>query len=439
MENISSAERTGSGRPGPLIAQLLTEIQKHGCKACGSVPVTFTPDQGYNNDPSNGILTINYVGNRGDQCQSDDGICENARPPSKFEWGVIGDSWTSGVAYSTDTQYDGNAGGCSRTNEAWPAQMAQDTSWTNLEQEFSFQGCAGKKFEDMKGQMSNTGSPRVVLGTMGGNNALFGQIVDDCILHANPLKKYGNRYDHDTDGTGECKKSLQAAGNYINGQLAADLRHTFDDIFSTDQAKSHPDFRLYPTLYVKFFNPDWDYCDKFSFSPWWVSKKPALVKDMRKAINDGVDLFNNVLMDTVVNYAPPAGQQVRYIEMDSAFANHRFCEPNYSFKDQWYSPDMWIWNLQYYDTQNPSLQPEGTPKTNEESITYMSHVSGDTIRNYQNLPDDPIFGSSSSGGSSGDGYPPWIARTFHPKKQGYEKMKEYFVQKLRDDKVPYVK
>lgn len=38
------------------VYELLLDLINHGCRVCGSVPVDFP-----NNDPSNGILTINYV------------------------------------------------------------------------------------------------------------------------------------------------------------------------------------------------------------------------------------------------------------------------------------------------------------------------------------------------------------------------------------------
>lgn len=48
------------------IYDLLLDLINHGCKGCGSVPIDFP-----NNDPSNGILTINYVSDR----QGCDGVC----------------------------------------------------------------------------------------------------------------------------------------------------------------------------------------------------------------------------------------------------------------------------------------------------------------------------------------------------------------------------
>jgi len=60
-------QNTG-GVPGSSIKTLLQDLQDHGCKKCGSVPVFFPSD---NNDGDHGILTVNEVGNT-DGC---DGLC----------------------------------------------------------------------------------------------------------------------------------------------------------------------------------------------------------------------------------------------------------------------------------------------------------------------------------------------------------------------------
>jgi hypothetical protein len=60
---------TKSGLNGAQIKPLASEIVKHGCKVCGSVPITFPGS----NDPKNGILTFNYVKNTDNPCRP--GLC----------------------------------------------------------------------------------------------------------------------------------------------------------------------------------------------------------------------------------------------------------------------------------------------------------------------------------------------------------------------------
>lgn len=49
-------------------------------------------------------------------------------PRGPFSWGTVGDSWASGVAYSSDTTYDNNAGGCMRLITAYKSLMQQYAS-----------------------------------------------------------------------------------------------------------------------------------------------------------------------------------------------------------------------------------------------------------------------------------------------------------------------
>lgn len=55
---------------GSAVLPLLQALGEHGCTKCGSVPIHFV-DQNGNNDPSDGILTINFVISAG--CN---GLCE---------------------------------------------------------------------------------------------------------------------------------------------------------------------------------------------------------------------------------------------------------------------------------------------------------------------------------------------------------------------------
>ena len=70
---------------GGKIKTLIGDIQGHNCKNCGSVPIDF-PNT---NDVANGELTVNYVANTDNVC--DTGLCPGAgtkmkkRSPRDFE------------------------------------------------------------------------------------------------------------------------------------------------------------------------------------------------------------------------------------------------------------------------------------------------------------------------------------------------------------------
>jgi hypothetical protein len=223
--------------------------------------------------------------------------------PQPFEWGTIGDSWDSGVAYNEKVAYDNNKDDCLRLKDAYGAQMEADHTWTGIEgQEFHFQGCSGSRLVNMvaeRGQIQRTGKPFLVVMTVGGNNANFGAIADNCVYHGNPFGNYGPSWHDDPNGVGECKKSLKGAADYINnkgnGGLASDFRNTLDDIFKSNAAKARGEFYLYVTGYAHFFNVDTDDCDYWSFSPWWIADgKPLLKKGLRVEMNNLLQSFLQV-------------------------------------------------------------------------------------------------------------------------------------------------
>lgn len=109
-------------------------------------------------------------------CSPESGNINNPDCPL-FTWGSIGDSYSSGVAYNEDVEFDGNRDGCLRINQAYSALMIQDTSWTVGQQAPVFNGCSGSRLVDMHGngntgrQLINRLSPlsTVVLMQAGGN------------------------------------------------------------------------------------------------------------------------------------------------------------------------------------------------------------------------------------------------------------------------------
>jgi hypothetical protein len=64
---------TQKGLSGLAIQALMREIVIHGCDGCGSVPIGFPTQFAGNNDPSKGILTVNWVSDQDSPCP--DGVC----------------------------------------------------------------------------------------------------------------------------------------------------------------------------------------------------------------------------------------------------------------------------------------------------------------------------------------------------------------------------
>ncbi|KAI1880240.1 hypothetical protein JX265_001861 [Neoarthrinium moseri] len=362
-----------------------------------------------------------------------------------FEWAVIGDSWASGVAYNSSNIYGPlDREECYRTKEAWGAQMNNDDSWVDRKyRAFGFAACGGTLMNDLKRQMQQrAGRPQVVWGMFGGNNAHFGAIARACIYQPYSPEHpfgWGPPWDEDPDDKGLCKQNIKAADDYIhNGRFRKELVGALNDIFSVSQTEDHKksQFDLYLSSYVQFFDATTDECDQWSFAHDRVSSgHPKVVKGLRDIINKRVLDVNNLQADVVNNYKIPEPKLPNYkihnVQPDSLFKGHRFCEKGWSYEDQFYHKDLWFWNLQYYDEQ-AEKEIIGVAKTDDKGVQYMTYPDG--ISGPENVT--VLAAEEVEPQQYGFG---WTARPFHPKYDGHKAMKEFFIRKMKDDKIPGVK
>src|SRR5271168_1481390 len=62
-----------------------------------------------------------------------------------FNYAAIGDSWAAGAGVKAKERFDNNNEQCYRWANAWEAQVANDSSWTNDPIDFKFPACSGSK------------------------------------------------------------------------------------------------------------------------------------------------------------------------------------------------------------------------------------------------------------------------------------------------------
>ena len=371
-----------------------------------------------------------------------------------LNWGVVGDSWSSGVAYSRNNGYDSNVP-CGRAKEAWGALMAADTSWQDGGQKFDFAACGGTKMAAAKDQFQkNVGPGSLLWSTFGGNDADFGAVARACIFQPLP-GGWGKPWDEDPNGEGECKKNIKAVGDYLDDPsgFRKDFSDNLDGLFAIaqDDSRKQDHFDMYISSYVPFFNVDTDDCDNWSFGhPWVSSAQPKLVKGLRQEVNDKTSQVNNIQADVIKSYKVPAPSKPNYrvhnVQPSPEFNGHRFCEVGHSFDDQFYSPDVWLWNLQYWDTQSEATTGKNEAPKTVNGVTFMDGTgpapeSGPVMGIMSNpTPAKGVFdpGLSAQSGSGGSGVG-WTARPFHPKEPGYTAMKNLFIKTMQDDKIPGVK
>ena len=376
------------------------------------------------------LITANIIPYKDPSRAFIDRLTRRDNPP--WPYAVIGDSWGSGVSYNQDVLYDNNLDNCLRTKESHGPQMEADTTWTgSFSSGLRDAACSGSQLVDLaKGnyQMGKVGQPDVVIMTSGGNNCGFGTIVDVCIYHSSPTTNYGPAYADDTDGSGACAQALNNAKNYITNTLQQDLVNTINDILADPNVKSNPDFLLYLTGYAQFFGTDYDpWCNTEHWNVVGISPTPYLSIQLRTAFNNLVSKVNQLYHDTIQQ---TFSKQARFIDLDTGFGGHRFCEPGASHSDQ-VSTDtnfdgVYLWNL------NWPWQVANTPAPNpDEQNGNISSAEAQQL-----FGNDGVTAWSGSGGGGNVPSNGWRLRPFHPRYSGYTSIKEAILAQLKADGLP---
>ncbi|KAF2419586.1 SGNH hydrolase [Tothia fuscella] len=361
-----------------------------------------------------------------------------------LEWGTIGDSWDSGVAYSKDTELDGNKDSCLRFKDAYAAQMDVDRSWVQQglgETKFTFAGCSGARLVDMylgQSQINKLNRPDFAVMTVGGNNVGFFDVAANCLFQPYPLTDYGKPYHLDPNGEGLCKKALKATRNYIrdtgDGSLEAAFRATLDDIFKwANEERKLPHFHLYVTGYAHFFNADTTDCNTWTFQRIanYYSTVPFLVKELRAEINDLMEGLLAVYRNVINNYRPQGkDMHVQFVSITEGFQGGRFCEPGSTFEDQYYNNNVLFWNLQFVDKSGQAIAGRVIDMPGGGKSMLLPQEANDMLDQYGNItvsvPGQPTLQG-------------WMLRPFHPKLLGHRVMKDKVIAQLKADKVPGVR
>jgi hypothetical protein len=360
-----------------------------------------------------------------------------------FVWGSVGDSWASGVSFDgKNTDYDGDKDGCLRWKNSYGPLMEADNTWTTKPQEFHFAACSGARlFNIVKGaqgsnppQMTQVGSPMMVTYHAGGNDCDFGRVVNNCIYPIPPLNAdYDKAY---PDPDGQCAKDVAVTNGYINdmrmdptpGQhgLYYDELATVQNLLEEDSVKNNPDFKLYILGYAHFFNLGSNYCDDESFAPQAAKFKsagyhpPTLTNQLRTDFNDAIQRVNNILEKVANDVDDPRS---KYIDISPAFNTDRFCEDHHTWNDQWYSTDVWLWNINIVAWDPPA-----------DFSLMNAWITNGTLPDGVSL--NSLNGTVGIEGSVGS--QPWMQRPFHPKIGGTGAIRDHAIAAAKADKIPGV-
>ena len=260
-------------------------------------------------------------------------------PPAPTLYYALGDSYASGIAAGNyiNSRLGSADWKCSRFDHAYGKLL----DGMLKSHDFTFLACSGNTCEDVQKTQKPSDKADLVTLTVGGNDVGFSGIVNACV------------YQFGGVASPSCDSALAATQSSIAGSLWNSLWNTIYSIVTT-VGKSNKNFKLFVTNYPKFWNDATDQCDTTSFSYWpGPSGSDKMTKDKRTQMNNLSDQMNAVILSVVENWNNPQSAhydaRVHYVDIDSAFEGHRFCENEY--QEPWWDdepngrPDQWIFQL----------------------------------------------------------------------------------------------
>jgi len=199
---------------------------------------------------------------------------------STVNYVALGDSYSSGVGAGN---YYSSSGSCDRSPNAYPALWAA----ANSPASFTFAACSGAKTSDViNSQLSSvTSSTTLVSLTIGGNDAGFSGIMEDCVLYS----------------TSTCESEISSAENYVRTTLPGSLNTMLSDI----RAKA-PSARIVLVGYPHFYDLNVWLCLGLSSAD-------------HSAIDAGIDVLDGVLSTAAADNGDV------FSDARPAFSGHELC------------------------------------------------------------------------------------------------------------------
>lgn len=284
----------------------------------------------------------------------------------------LGDSYSAGIGTGLDGDYLASEGDCRRGQRGYPLLLHQDlNNATNTNTSMQWLSCTGAQTADILSGLSplsqvdllNTSLPLdFATLSVGGNDLGFFDVMNACIF------RFYSFY------SGTCEAALAAS----NAAIASDvfeqrLQVILQEILDKVVWEKRPRFTVTVTGYARFFNNTTPECNDMSLGVWYGG--PKLSQYIRTQMNELVLAANAKLQRTVniVNARfSGARPKVLFVDYDTLFDGHRFCEPGvtepaYDRVESWFflvgGPD---------NARNKTMWPNGTNGDPEEESRYHS-------------------------------------------------------------------
>lgn len=290
-------------------------------------------------------------------------------------YAALGDSYPAGAGAGSPRYV------CGRFSDAYPIQIANDTRLDIEHSNFKHLACGGATSTSvLHDQVPFAGDSDLVTITVGGNEVLFFMLLNECVFHWHPFST--------------CEAALIESRRLLE---SPSIRDNFDALITGAVERLKPNALLLVTGYAKFFNDETDLCDHASFSR--TRPLDYLAKSKRRALNQLVVMLN----DVVKAIAEVHG--AAYVDLDAAFAGHRFCEDGVHEPDL-QRRDTWFFNL-------PA--PDFAAGVREQQVLRRSEMAFEQYTR----------------GFHGVRFPQLEARTFHPTSLGHQGISEEIIRVVK--------
>lgn len=230
-------------------------------------------------------------------------------------YAALGDSYAAGAGAGLPQGF-----ACGRYSDAYPVQVANSTRLSIQESDFKNLACGGTTSATvLRDQVPHIANSDLASITVGGNEVDFFLVLNACIYHWWPAST--------------CEAAIVKARGLIESSV---LQNNFQELVSGAVQRLKPSALLLVTGYARFFNDQTDYCNHATFS----RSRPLdyLTKTKRRALNQLLVLLNDVIRATAEVHGAV------YLDIDSAFEGHRFCEEGVQEPDI-EREETWFFNL----------------------------------------------------------------------------------------------
>jgi GDSL-like Lipase/Acylhydrolase family len=242
--------------------------------------------------------------------------------PGRVHYAALGDSYAAGNGAGSTKLLPNFDIACGRFSGAYPVQI-YSSSHLNIPGDcFKNLACGGATTVSLlHSQVPKIEDAEIVTITVGGNEVDFFMVLNSCVIQWWP--------------SASCDRVMARAMKLVQSWKFLD---NFNRLIRETKKRMDSGALLLVTGYASFFNDQTEQCNNVSFSKRDPSN--VLTKELRRSFNKMVGQVN-----TVIKAATEAHGAI-YVDVDSLFEGHRFCEVDVEEPSD--SEETWFFNMHFH-------------------------------------------------------------------------------------------